>query len=71
MAALLAARVLSEFFGTVTVVDRDVLPDDPASRRGIPQGRHVHVLMPRGAHMLDEFFLGILDELVAAGARMG
>jgi 2-polyprenyl-6-methoxyphenol hydroxylase-like FAD-dependent oxidoreductase len=29
MGGLLAARVLSDFFRTVTVVDRDALPDDP------------------------------------------
>ena len=31
MGGLLAARVLAEFFETVTVVERDMLPDDPAS----------------------------------------
>jgi 2-polyprenyl-6-methoxyphenol hydroxylase-like FAD-dependent oxidoreductase len=68
MGGLLAARVLGDFFETVTVVDRDVLPDDPANRRGVPQGRHVHALLPRGAQILDEFFPGILNELVADGA---
>jgi 2-polyprenyl-6-methoxyphenol hydroxylase-like FAD-dependent oxidoreductase len=65
---LLAARVFADFFETVTVVDRDVLPDDPANRRGVPQGRHVHALLPRGAQILDELFSGILQELVADGA---
>jgi hypothetical protein len=39
MAGLLAARVLSEFYGTVTLVERDGSPDAPAQRRGVPQGR--------------------------------
>jgi 2-polyprenyl-6-methoxyphenol hydroxylase-like FAD-dependent oxidoreductase len=68
MGGLLAARVLSDFFETVTVVERDVLPDDPAVRRGVPQGRHVHVLLARGAQILDELFPGLLNELVADGA---
>ena len=68
MSGLLAARVLADFFETVTVVDRDELPDDPANRRGVPQGRHVHVLLPSGAQILDELFPGILNELVAEGA---
>jgi 2-polyprenyl-6-methoxyphenol hydroxylase-like FAD-dependent oxidoreductase len=68
MGGLLATRVLADFFETVTVVDRDVLPDDPANRRGVPQGRHVHALLPRGAQILNEFFPGILNELVADGA---
>jgi 2-polyprenyl-6-methoxyphenol hydroxylase-like FAD-dependent oxidoreductase len=65
---LLAARVLADFFQTVTVIERDELPDDPVNRRGVPQGRHVHALLTRGAQILEEFFPGFLDELVAAGA---
>jgi len=68
MGGLLAARVLADFFGTVTVVERDMLPDDPAVRRGVPQGRHVHVLLARGAQIMDELFPGLLNELVADGA---
>ncbi|MBV9351023.1 MAG: 2-polyprenyl-6-methoxyphenol hydroxylase-like oxidoreductase, partial [Mycobacterium sp.] len=68
MGGLLAARVLAEFFETVTVVERDALPDDSAVRRGVPQGRHVHVLLARGAQILDELFPGFLKELVADGA---
>ncbi|HYJ55202.1 MAG TPA: FAD-dependent monooxygenase [Mycobacterium sp.] len=68
MSGLLATRVLADFYETVTVVERDVLPDDPANRRGVPQGRHTHALLSRGAQILEELFPGLLDELVAAGA---
>jgi 2-polyprenyl-6-methoxyphenol hydroxylase-like FAD-dependent oxidoreductase len=69
MGGLLAARVLADFFETVTVVERDALPDDePAVRRGVPQARHVHVLLARGAQILDELFPRFLDELVDDGA---
>jgi 2-polyprenyl-6-methoxyphenol hydroxylase-like FAD-dependent oxidoreductase len=68
MAGLFAAGVLAEFFRTVTVVDRDELPDDPANRRGVPQGRHVHALLQSGAQTMEQFFPGILQELVADGA---
>jgi 2-polyprenyl-6-methoxyphenol hydroxylase-like FAD-dependent oxidoreductase len=68
MGGLLAARVLADFFDTVTLVERDELADDPAVRRGVPQGRHVHVLLARGAQILDELFPGFLNELVADGA---
>lgn len=68
MGGLLTARVLADFFQTVTVIERDELPDDPVNRRGVPQGRHVHALLARGAQILDELFPGLLDELVAAGA---
>jgi 2-polyprenyl-6-methoxyphenol hydroxylase-like FAD-dependent oxidoreductase len=68
MGGLLAARVLADFFETVTVVERDVLPDEPANRRGVPQGRHVHALLPRGGQILDGLFPGILNDLVLGGA---
>src|ERR1700756_2016143 len=68
MGGLLAARVLSDFFRTVTVVERDVLPDNPANRRGVPQGRHIHALLARGAQILEGLFPGFLQELVADGS---
>jgi 2-polyprenyl-6-methoxyphenol hydroxylase-like FAD-dependent oxidoreductase len=67
MAGLLAARTLSDFYDTVTVVERDLLPDDAANRRGVPQGRHLHALLARGAQVLEELFPGLLDELVTDG----
>jgi 2-polyprenyl-6-methoxyphenol hydroxylase-like FAD-dependent oxidoreductase len=70
MGGLLAARVLSEFYGTVTVVERDKLPDAAEQRRGIPQGRHFHVLWSRGAAELARLFPGIHDDLIAAGAAV-
>lgn len=69
MAGLLAARVLTEFYDDVTVVERDVLTDAPDARRGVPQGRQPHVLLARCAVNAEELFPGLLDELVAAGAH--
>jgi 2-polyprenyl-6-methoxyphenol hydroxylase-like FAD-dependent oxidoreductase len=68
MAGLFAARVLSDVFERVTVIDRDALPAEPDGRRGVPQGRHVHGFQSRGVQILDELFPGLLDELSAAGA---
>lgn len=70
MGGLLAARVLSEFYGTVTVVERDKLPEGADQRRGVPQGRHFHVLWSRGADELARLFPGIHDDLIAAGAEV-
>ena len=64
---LCAARVLSDFYERVTVYERDDLPDGPANRSAVPQGRHVHLLMARGAQEFEEHFPGLLDEMVAAG----
>lgn len=68
MAGLLAARVLSEFYESVTVVERDWLPDYPTDRKGVPQGRHVHNFLARGVQALVELFPGLLGELATAGA---
>lgn len=68
---LLAARALSDTYQEVTVIDRDDLPDRPQSRRSVPQGRHVHGLLARGASILERYFPGFLDELAAAGVPVG
>ncbi|HUK72782.1 MAG TPA: hypothetical protein VLW50_29165 [Streptosporangiaceae bacterium] len=58
MAGLLAARVLSERFERVIVIERDLLPPAGEQRRGVPHGRHLHGLHPRGREILDELFPG-------------
>ncbi len=68
MGGLFAARVLADFYGSVTVVERDTLPTEPVNRRGVPQGRQPHILLARAAQILEGHFPGILDELVAGGA---
>jgi 2-polyprenyl-6-methoxyphenol hydroxylase-like FAD-dependent oxidoreductase len=68
MGGLLAARVLADAYQRVTVVERDPLPETAEHRRGVPQSRHAHLLVPRGAQLLDELFPGLLDDLRAGGA---
>lgn len=67
MAGLLTARVLSDFYDRVTVVERDVLPEHGDERRGTPQCRHTHLLLPSGAEVIGELFPGIAGELAASG----
>jgi 2-polyprenyl-6-methoxyphenol hydroxylase-like FAD-dependent oxidoreductase len=71
IAGLLAARVLADEFERVTIIERDTLPVGPVHRRGVPHGRHVHGLLPRGRQILEELLPGLTDELVAAGAHPG
>ncbi|MDT5278166.1 MAG: hypothetical protein QOE52_5127 [Mycobacterium sp.] len=68
MGGLLAARVLADFYQTVTLIERDALPTDPVNRRGVPQGRQTHALAARGSQILEELFPHFLDDLVAGGA---
>ena len=69
LAGLWTARVLSDYFGRVSVMERDQLPYEAASRAGVPQDRHVHVLLERGAQIAIQLFPGIEDDLMAAGAN--
>lgn len=71
MAGLLAARVLSDAYAEVLVVDRDELTGVTTVRRGVPQGRHVHGLLARGQQILEELFPGFTAEMVAAGVPTG
>jgi 2-polyprenyl-6-methoxyphenol hydroxylase-like FAD-dependent oxidoreductase len=69
LAGLACAAVLAERFASVTIVERDGLPQTGAQRKGVPQGRHVHVLLPAGLRWLAELFPGILDDLAELGAH--
>lgn len=70
IAGLCAARVLSDFYDAVTLYERDDLPAAPANRAAVPQDRHVHMLMARGANEFESLFPGLLQDMVAAGVAM-
>ncbi len=67
IAGLTAARVLSDRYDQVTVLDRDELPDEPVPRRGVPQGTQPHILLASGLRELDARLPGFEAELIAAG----
>src|SRR5882724_11882029 len=70
ISGLIATRVLSNHFDRVTLIERDPMPDGPEPRKGVPQMRHVHVLLKRGETILRQFFPGIVDELRGAGSHL-
>jgi 2-polyprenyl-6-methoxyphenol hydroxylase-like FAD-dependent oxidoreductase len=71
LAGMLAAAVLARHpeIGAVTVVERDRLDAGPLPRRGLPQGRHAHVLMSSGARAIETLLPGTTDRWIAAGAH--
>nr|WP_238812935.1 monooxygenase [Paraburkholderia sp. SG-MS1] len=72
MSGLLAARVLSDFYTIVTVLERDAFPAADTPRKGVPQGRHTHGLLARGSAVLEEFFPGYNSEVIAqSGGLIG
>jgi 2-polyprenyl-6-methoxyphenol hydroxylase-like FAD-dependent oxidoreductase len=68
MAGLLAARVLSERFGRVTIVERDHFTEAPGFRKGVPQSKHLHVFLMRGRLISERLFPGLEKELEEGGA---
>src|SRR4051812_18949626 len=71
MGGLLAARALTDFYATVTVLERDAFPLSDVPRKGVPQGRHAHGLLARGRSVIENFFPGWTDEVVASGGVRG
>ena len=70
LAGMLAARVLSEHFDRVTLLERDRFPETPAARKGLPQGRHAHGLLERGRRALERLLPGLTGELVRTGETL-
>ena len=70
LAGLAHAVPLAERFDRVTLVDRDVLPDGAEQRAGVPQGTHVHLLVPGGVARLETLLPGVVADLSAHGAHV-
>lgn len=75
MAGLAAAAALAARSSRVTVIERDRWPgpdDDGAAapRRGVPQGAHLHNLLPGGVAAFERLLPRIEDDLREAGANI-
>src|SRR5438270_8449301 len=68
MAGLLASRVLSNHFEQVTVIERDHLLQEIQPRKGVPQGRHVHILLHKGASIMQDLFPDLFPALIQDGS---
>lgn len=71
MAGLLTARVLSDHFAQVTIVERDKLNDWPEARKGQPHVRHLHGLLAHGFQIMTNYFPDLPAALQAGGAVLG
>lgn len=69
IAGLLAARVLSEHFDKVTLVERDALPSGPEPRKGVPQDRQLHGFLAGGVAALEQLFPGFITRMQQRGAE--
>ncbi|HUK88929.1 MAG TPA: 2-polyprenyl-6-methoxyphenol hydroxylase-like oxidoreductase, partial [Blastocatellia bacterium] len=66
MAGLLAARVLSDHFQEVLIVEREGLATSAEPRKNVPQGRHVHVLLQSGIQVIERLFPGLLVSMLSS-----
>ncbi|MEO0517955.1 MAG: FAD-dependent monooxygenase [Cyanobacteria bacterium P01_A01_bin.116] len=68
IAGMLSAKVLSAYFEEVLIVERDSIPNNAAERKGVPQSPQPHILLTQGYRLLEGFFPGLGNDLLAAGA---
>ncbi len=68
IAGIAAAKVLSESFERVIVLEKDGRHPRREGRPGAAQGWHLHHLLTAGQIELDRIFPGIIDDMVREGA---
>ena len=68
IAGLLTARVLSEYFDQVVVLDQDNIEDRPVVHKSVPQGHHLHVLLNGGLRAVSSLYPSFTEDLRRVGA---
>lgn len=63
MAGLTTARVLTEHYRRVVLIERDAPGERVEARKGLPAAKHVHALLPSGLAVLNRRFPGLLRAL--------
>jgi flavin-dependent dehydrogenase len=66
-AGLFAAAAASAAGAHAMIIERDLLPDDPVERKGVPQGRQPHVLLHRRLLAAEGLLPGIREDLLDHG----
>lgn len=69
ISGLLSARVMSDYFDEVTIIEKDSFKKTDAIRNGTPQANHIHLLLVKGRQILQEFFPDFEDILIKKGAN--
>jgi 2-polyprenyl-6-methoxyphenol hydroxylase-like FAD-dependent oxidoreductase len=68
LGGLMTARVLSNHFKNVQIIEKDVVNRQPESRKGQPQTRHLHGLLPVGFQIMQQYFPDLKQALSDSGA---
>jgi len=70
VAGLITARVLSDHFDEVYLLEKDSYPvEAPDFRKSIPQARHQHILLVKGREIFEKLFPGFDQELKNMGGK--
>jgi flavin-dependent dehydrogenase len=68
IAGLMTARVLSEYFEDVLIIDKDEFPEQPVDRAGVPHGFHPHRFTARGKMITEKLFPSYEEDLRKLGS---
>jgi glycine/D-amino acid oxidase-like deaminating enzyme len=68
IAGLTAARVLSDYFEQVLVLERDEVADRPVIHKSVPQGNHLHALLHGGLQVLSLLYPAFTEDLRQRGS---
>jgi 2-polyprenyl-6-methoxyphenol hydroxylase-like FAD-dependent oxidoreductase len=68
LGGLMQARVLKNHFAKVTIIEKDKVERKVFSRKGQPQTRHLHGLLPAGFQVMSHYFPDLKEDLVQNGA---
>lgn len=67
LAGLFAAAAAAAAGAHTVIIERDVLPDGPFPRKGVPQSRQPHALLHRGLLAAEELLPGLREDLLRNG----
>jgi 2-polyprenyl-6-methoxyphenol hydroxylase-like FAD-dependent oxidoreductase len=68
LGGLMQARVLKNHFAKVTIIEKDKVERKAFTRKGQPQTRHLHGLLPAGFQVMSHYFPDLREDLVQNGA---
>jgi 2-polyprenyl-6-methoxyphenol hydroxylase-like FAD-dependent oxidoreductase len=60
LTGLLTAQLLSQYYSQVSIIEKDAVHREPESRKGQPQTRHLHGLLPGGLQVMSKYFPGFV-----------
>ncbi|MFN8527349.1 MAG: FAD-binding monooxygenase [Anaerolineae bacterium] len=71
LGGLFAAVVLAKHYQRVTIIERDLVHDEPESRKGQPQNQHLHGMLEPVLRFIQARMPGVEQALIDGGAIYG